>query len=472
MMNESIDHILTQVGLQTPDVRGRTFAHLGISDVEDLTVFYDQDVDTFSKSLAGLPAAQRVTLTALQKIKLKAVCDLCRDLKTRGNPLDQANVLAITAESIIAHLRDAKGEELSSAAISAPAKFEANRWITWHLKFLNFLKFTFGVTKIPLYYVVREKELTAAQIAQLSTASEQRIYQAPLHGTNFNKDNRALWGILKDKVLDTAAWPWISAYSTSENGRGAMLALRQHYNGIDQTEGRISYAQSLIAHATFSDAKATNWEAFVTQLKSGYEILDENDVPTDERMKVRTLLEKIVVNNPSLIAVKQNVSMAADLRNNFNAAVSAIGERVVTLFPDTVGTHRKRVVGKVKRGGKSNPHHNRQPATSTSTSSIVIPKSKNGVDLSNPLRFFTKDEITKIGDDVWKSILTLKKSVRSKRTGRTVQMVTFSNVEPTTAPAAPAGPDNSLALLPAPTITQTGIPPTFGNSAASSGRRN
>ena len=54
-----------------------------------------------------------------------------------------------------------------------------------------------------------------------------------------------------------------------------MLALRQRYNGIgsiDQTENRISFAQSLITNAAFSDAKASAWEAFVTQLKPGYEI--------------------------------------------------------------------------------------------------------------------------------------------------------------------------------------------------------
>ena len=58
-MNASIEHILTQVGLTTPEVRLRTFVHLGIDTVDDLTVFYDGDIDTFSKSLASLPVAQK-----------------------------------------------------------------------------------------------------------------------------------------------------------------------------------------------------------------------------------------------------------------------------------------------------------------------------------------------------------------------------------------------------------------------------
>jgi hypothetical protein len=33
-----------------------------------------------------------------------------------------------------------------------------------------------------------------------------------------------------------------------------------------QTEERISYAQSLIANASFNDAKTNSWEAYVTQL--------------------------------------------------------------------------------------------------------------------------------------------------------------------------------------------------------------
>lgn len=183
-VNASIEHILTQVGLMTPEVRLRTFAHLGINMIDDLTVLYDADIDTLSKTLTSLPAAQRVTLTAIQRIKMKAVCDLCRDFKTRGIPLDEANVLAITAEAIVAHLRDTKTEDLATAAVSAPTKFEAHRWVTWNLKFLNFLKVTVGVSKIPLYYLVCEKELTQIQIAVLPTAAEQRMYQAPLQGIN------------------------------------------------------------------------------------------------------------------------------------------------------------------------------------------------------------------------------------------------------------------------------------------------
>lgn len=472
-MNASVNHILVQIGLQDQGIRDRAYAHLGIENVDDLSVFYDTDVDVFAKSLAGLPVAQRVTLTALQRIKLKAVCDLCRDLKTRGILLDEANVIErVTSDSIVAHLRESRAEadgSTGTAAVSAPTKFDSTRWITWHLKFMNFLRFTMGCAKVPLYYVVREKELTPAEITQLNTSVEQKIYQAPLAGANFAKDNRALWGLLKDKLLDSPAWPWISCYSASENGRAAMLSLRQHYNGNDQTEGRISYAQSLIKNATFSDGKYHAWEAFVTQLKSGYEILEENKVTTNERMKVRTLLEKIVVNNPSMIAVKQNASMNEALRDNFNAAVSAIGERVVTLFPDAAGVHRRGRIGKLTKRG------NHAGKEQFSTSPVVIPKSKNGVDLSQPLRYFTKDEISKIGDDVWKNILTLKKNVKAKRRGRKIQMISFSSSEPNESPTIPdANAMNSVPVpVPAlpPTVPPTGLPPSFGSGAGTVARR-
>jgi hypothetical protein len=460
-MNASVDHVLRQIGLSEQGIRERTVVHLGIENVDDLSVFYDADIDVFAKSLVALPVAQRVTLTALQRIKLKAVCDLCRDLKTRGIPLDEQNVMdRITSDSIVAHLRESKAEADSStgAAVSAPAKFESARWITWHLKFMNFLRFTMGCAKIPLYYLVRERELNPADIAQLNTPVEQKIYQAPLVGANFARDNRSLWGLLKDKLLDSPAWPWISAYSTSENGRAAMLALRRHYNGNDQTESRISYAQSLIDNASFTDGKVHCWEAFVTQLKSGYEILGENNVIVDNRMKVRTLLDKIVVSNSSLIAVKQNVSMSDNLRNDFDQAVSAISERIVSLFPQSNGSPRKRV-------SKLTKHNRRQPTDPTP--SIIIPKSKNGVDLSNPLRFFTKDEITKLGADLWKDIISLKRSVKGKRRGgRKIQMVTLTDQVSIEAPVQVA---DALATTPAQQTTPaqplnlpTGQPPAFG----------
>ena len=71
-----------------------------------------------------------------------------------------------------------------------------------------------------------------------------------------------------------------------------------------------------------------------------------------------------------------------------------------------------------------------------------------------------------MGDEVWKSILTLKRTVRNKR-GRKVQMVSFSSEEPVPVPTLPPPvPETPMALAP-----PAGIPPSFGHNAAAPARR-
>jgi hypothetical protein len=57
--------------------------------------------------------------------------------------------------------------------------------------------------------------------------------------------------ILTGMLSGTMAWTWISSYDTTQNGKGALQALRAHYDGPGQIEKRLEYARNILANTSY-----------------------------------------------------------------------------------------------------------------------------------------------------------------------------------------------------------------------------
>ena len=114
--------------------------------------------------------------------------------------------------------------ESDETEVKAPSSFESKKWVQWKLLFTNYVKSLKGCENVPLNYIIRSDDPTvvAAGLANPETAL---IFQASLQGPPFRKDNKRVYAIMKQLLVDTVAWAWIQRYDRTENGREAFQPL-------------------------------------------------------------------------------------------------------------------------------------------------------------------------------------------------------------------------------------------------------
>ena len=209
-----------------------------------------------------------------------------------------------------------------------------------------------GCENVPLSYVIRTEDpvVVTAGLANLETAL---IFQASLQGPSFRKDNKRVYSIMKQLLVDTNAWAWIQRYDRSENGREAMNALSDHYDGPGQVTKRLSEARSDIKSLHYKGIESSfPFETYITRLQDNFEILRLNGEEEHESNQVRILLNGIDSSNQQLNSAKVNISMNQTLRNDFIGACNTLAEQVTSIFPKDKRRQGRRVAAAQRGGGR------------------------------------------------------------------------------------------------------------------------
>jgi hypothetical protein len=138
---------------------------------------------------------------------------------------------------------------------------------------------------------------------------------------------------LKEATLNTPGWQFIKDLDVTQDGRQMIMRLRAHYEGPHFRGMRIAEAQKVLEKTYYESENRLTYEKFTIKLTSAYNTLrNYNAAPTQE-MQVLHLCQSI---RCSVQAVQTAVYMArtmANTRDNFQAAVAAIGETIYTTFP-------------------------------------------------------------------------------------------------------------------------------------------
>jgi hypothetical protein len=75
-----------------------------------------------------------------------------------------------------------------------------------------------GAAKVPVAYIVRP-DVEGTYV--FDDEEERRMYQMPLAGENFKRDNKLVYNMLKAACVKSDAWTWIQDHDKSANGRKA-----------------------------------------------------------------------------------------------------------------------------------------------------------------------------------------------------------------------------------------------------------
>ena len=153
--------------------------------------------------------------------------------------------------------------------------------------------------------------------------------------------------------MDTVAWAWIQRYDRTENGREAMTALSNHYDGPGQVTKRLSEARSDINSLHYKGIESSfPFETYITRLQDNFETLRLNGEEEHESNQVRILLDGIDSSNSQLNAAKVNIGMSQTLRNDFTGACNVLAEQISLIFPKDRKRQGRRIASAQRGRGR------------------------------------------------------------------------------------------------------------------------
>jgi hypothetical protein len=151
---------------------------------------------------------------------------------------------------------DGKGAELD--------KFnEKTDFADWDDGVVETLGRKMGAFQAPMDYLVRETQ-PAGFVPR--NPKEALKYALPFLGRKYEKDNNLLFSMLNVSVLNTPAWTYVNAFKITLDGRAAMTALRNHYDGDASNNKKLVKYQSIVAHSEYHSERTATWETTSTNL--------------------------------------------------------------------------------------------------------------------------------------------------------------------------------------------------------------
>ena len=225
-----IHSVLTVCGVVDINNRDLICTSEGLTLIADLGVFYgNHDVADMAKTFSIRTV--NYNPVNLNTVHIKKAQALVWWINDRQNLRQDLNPYGFNQETMLAEMQSKgiKKEYLSSDVASTTlAKVVSDDFETHEDSFMNTLSLALSISKkCPLRYAVRPPVIPAAYVDDF----EERIFQMPINGPDFDSDNRTVYRKLKAFFSRTAWYAWIEQFDKAENGREAFKSWVDHYNG-------------------------------------------------------------------------------------------------------------------------------------------------------------------------------------------------------------------------------------------------
>lgn len=266
----------------------------------------------------------------------------------------------------------------------------------WDRKVTETLSLVYGRNYCPIAYVIRPDRPAGWDPAVDATTDYERLmYQLPLVGIAYEQDNEAVFSMIQLAVVHTPAETWIYDYVAGRDGRGAMQALRNHYEGEAELDVRATKAQQTLNTLVYTNEKAMAFEVMITKLNKAYNALKRQGQEYTDRTKVEQLAARI--KNPTHnVAITVAIETMREMyKNDYTGATQFITSRMAAINTAHVNA----------------PGNNTRRVSQVSSADLAR-TSWNNVDISDHWRKFTEDEWFKLGAR-GQEIVTAKRRARN-----------------------------------------------------------
>ena len=195
------------------------------------------------------------------------------------------------------------------------------------MSFENYLDTQLGINGIPLSYIIHKDNNDPDRARN---EHEKLIWTAPLYGQAFNKDNREVYHILKDRVLGTEGWAWFQGV-TSGDGRADKKRITEHYFGTSHTNRSAAESESRLSKIYYRNESYFPFDKYISKLTEIFQDLEDANEPKTERQKVNIMLNQVQSTNPEVIALKTTIRHSYP--EDFIGARDAMAAQIASIFP-------------------------------------------------------------------------------------------------------------------------------------------
>lgn len=187
-----------------------------------------------------------------------------------------------------------------------------------------------GISGVPLTYSVRA-DVALPDAGDdpgfgLPSYALEMIRRAPHTGAFYQRDNVAVWNVIRHVTHEGPAWSWVQQYVCTCDGRSAYyFAMKQHYLGESFT-ARLRANADRLMDSTFYDgrSRAFTFEQFCETLQQAFTDIESTGEVISEQRKVRILMTAI--RDDRLATAKSQVTATPELKAMFDAAVNFISQ--------------------------------------------------------------------------------------------------------------------------------------------------
>ena len=131
---------------------------------------------------------------------------------------------------------------------------------------------------------------------------EDRIFQMPLTGQEYNLDNGTLYAKLKAFLIGSAGYAWIEWYDHADNGRTSFKAWVDHYNGLGELNKRTALSKARMREIHYKNEQSMSFEKYTEMIIKWFSTLDKDeDNKLSEQKKVNVIINGIRVQDIQLM---------------------------------------------------------------------------------------------------------------------------------------------------------------------------
>jgi hypothetical protein len=231
-------------------------------------------------------------------------------------------------------------------------------------------------------------------------------YNAPLTGPFYLQDNQKVYHVTKQWTLNTPAFAWVRPYDSTEDGRAAIAAMRDHYDGPGETAKKLARAEAELKTIHYRNEQSMTFETYVNKLNEIYFVFAEAQQPLTHEQKVKTMCEKISTSSTKLetaiTVIKMDQTLKTPPEEYFVKAANSLAEQIAVIFPNAkakpsryvsftgrgrgMGGRRGGRGGRAGRGGHRGGKKDDFPAALGGNPGDVW----NGTDISDLTKYFPK----------------------------------------------------------------------------------
>ena len=309
------------IGIQSNRLKARLIVQ-GVTNALTLSTkpdSYMKDICTIIRKQGG---STSYGLTYQVEEKLIQFLRWCRYATLAQRDLDLANA----TEDGIQVLSEWLEQLPSSEEAEMPDKFTDQYKVRNLLENINsYLGIVKNKAGVPILYVIREDPNLPADDPGfgLPDFHTELATRGRHNGVYWKSSNRMVWTMMRHICHGTNAWPFVSSFERTANGRGAYLAFSQHYMGTDIQHGIRTKAADVLQNSRYTgESKNFTFDKFTARMTKAFN--DSRYMPDED--KVIKLLNAFQV--PSLDWAKGTISSNPVYRNNYDAAVAFLAEQV------------------------------------------------------------------------------------------------------------------------------------------------